>query len=70
MRNHFYAIGADAKFYELRCPQRIMRARALERRKNAAVASLWVESAGYEKLRAGFEPVQEDEDFVIIKGVP
>jgi hypothetical protein len=47
-----------------------MRARALERRKNAAVASLWVESAGYEKLRAGFEPVQEDEDFVIIKGVP
>lgn len=69
VRNRACAIGAATKFYEIWCPQRIMRARALERSKSPAIDSLWIDSAGYDKLRAGFEPMQDDEEFVRIEGI-
>jgi predicted kinase len=51
-RSRVQAIGAEARFYEVWCPQRIMRARALERSKKPSVDSLWIDGAGYDKLSA------------------
>lgn len=67
-RNHVRAIGAETKFYEVWCPQQIMRARALERSKKPAVDSLWIDSAGYDKLSAKFEPMQDDEEYISVEG--
>lgn len=67
-RSHVDDIGAVARFYSVSCPQRIMRARALERSKSPAVDSLWIDAPGYDKLMARFEPMQDDEEFVRIDG--
>ena len=67
-RNHVSAIGAEVKFYALQCPQRIMRARTLERSKKPSIDSLWIDSAAFDKLLAAFDPMQDDEDFVRIDG--
>ena len=57
-----------AKFYEVFCPQKIMRARALERSKSPKTDSLWIDGAGFDKLIAIFEPMEDDEEFVRIDG--
>ena len=67
-RNRVRSVGAAAKFYEIFCPQQIMRTRALERSKSPSTDSLWIDSAGYDKLIAVFEPMQDDEEFVRIEG--
>lgn len=67
-RNRTCSIGATAKFYEVFCPREIMRTRALERSQSPTVDSLWIDGAGFDKLITGFEPMQDDEDFVRIDG--
>jgi predicted kinase len=68
VRDRVDSIGAEPRFYEIRCPRQIMRARALERSKNTSTDSLWIDGAGYDKLIVKFEPMQEDEEFVRIEG--
>ena len=67
-RNRVFSAGAAAKFYEVFCPQKIMRARALERSKSPKTDSLWIDGAGFDKLIAIFEPMEDDEEFVRIDG--
>ena len=67
-RNRVLSIGATAKFYEILCPQQIMRARALERSKSPSTDSLWIDGAAFDKLIVEFEPMQKDEEFVRIDG--
>jgi predicted kinase len=59
--------GANAKFYRILCPRRLALERTLERSKDPPADSLWIDRAAYEKLDALFEPMQDDEEFVIIK---
>jgi predicted kinase len=67
-RNRVRSIGAVAKFYEIFCPEQIMRARALERSKSPSTDSLWIDRAAFDKLIAALEPMQDDEEFVRIDG--
>ena len=62
------SVGAAAKFYEVYCPREIMRARALDRSKSPKSDSLWIDGAGFDKLFAAFERMQDDEEFVPIDG--
>jgi len=66
--NRVRSIGAVAKFYEISCPQQIMRARALKRSERPSTDSLWIDGPGFDKLIAEFEPMQNDEKFVRIDG--
>jgi len=67
-RNRVRSIGAAAKFYDIFCPKQIMRTRALERSKSPSTDSLWIDGAGFDKLIAALEPMQDDEEFVRIDG--
>ena len=67
-RNRARSIGSAAKFYEISCPRQTMRARALERSMRPSTDSLWIDGAGFDKLIAEFEPMQDDEEFVRIDG--
>ena len=67
-RDRARSVGAAAKFYEVFCPQEIMRARALKRSKSPKTDSLWIDGAGFDKLLGAFEPMQDDEEFVRIDG--
>lgn len=67
-RNRVHSIGAVARFYEIYCPQQIMKARALERSSSPSTDSLWIDGPGFEKLSAKFEPMLDDEEFVQIDG--
>ena len=67
-RDRVAAASAVAKFYSISCPEQIMRARVLARSVNPPVDSLWINMAAYDKLKAGIEPMQNDEDFVRIDG--
>ncbi len=67
-RERACSAGAEAKFYEVCCPREIMRVRALERSKSPKPDSLWIDGPGFDKLIAGFEPMQDDEEFVRIDG--
>jgi len=68
LRGVLAAASAVAKFYSISCPEQIMRARVLARSENPPVDSLWINMAAYDKLKAGIEPMQNDEDFVRIDG--
>ncbi len=67
-RDRAYSAGAAVQFYDVTCPQEIMRARALERSKSPTTHSLWIDGPGFDKLIAGFEPMQDDEEFIRIDG--
>ena len=67
-RNRVRSLGAVAKFYEISCPQQIMRARALKLSERPSTDSLWIDGAGFDKLIAEFEPMQDDEEFLRIDG--
>lgn len=67
-RDRAHSVGAATKFYEVVCPQEIMRARALDRSKSPKTDSLWIDGAGFDKLFAAFEPMQDDEEFIRIDG--
>jgi len=67
-RDRVAAAGAVAKFYRISCPEHIMRARTLERSANLPVDSLWIDEPAFDKLKAKFEPMQDDEDFDEIDG--
>ena len=67
-RDHAREAGAFAKFYRISCPRQIALERTLERSKDPPGDSLWIDRAAYEKLDALFEPMQDDEEFVLIHG--
>ena len=67
-RDRARSAGAVARFYEVFCPHEIMRVRALERSRSPKTDSLWIDGAGFDKLFAGFEPMQDDEEFERIDG--
>lgn len=67
-RRRVSAAGAVAKFYSMDCPDHIMRGRVLARSENPPIDSLWIDEAAYNKLKTGFEPMQNDEAFVRIDG--
>ena len=67
-RDRARSAGAVAKFYALCCPHSTMRARALERSERPKTDSLWIDGAGFDKLFAVFEPMQDGEECVLIDG--
>ncbi len=68
VRDHLDRIGADAKFYFVTCPRSVMLARALARNRKQSQYALWIDKPAFEKLIKSFEPMQPDEDFVLIDG--
>ncbi|MDJ0652626.1 MAG: AAA family ATPase [Xanthomonadales bacterium] len=67
-RHRARSLGAAAKFYDVSCPQRTARERALKRSESPRTDSLWIDGPAYDKLIAAFEPMQDDEEFVRIDG--
>ena len=67
-RDRVEAAGAVARFYSLTCPRSVAMDRTLTRSVNPPADSLWIDRAAYEKLDALFEPMQDDEEFVLVQG--
>jgi predicted kinase len=67
-RRQVTAANAVSIFYSLSCPHSIARSRTLERSKKPPMDSLRIDSAAYDKLDAQFEPMEDDEEFVVIQG--
>jgi predicted kinase len=67
-RDRALVAGAEAKLYKMFCPRPIALERTLKRSANPPGDSLWIDRAAYEKLDVLFEPMQDDEEFVLIQG--
>ena len=67
-RDRVLAGGAIPKFYSILCSEDVMRARTIERSENPPSDSLWINEAAFDKLKAGYEPMSTDEDYVGIDG--
>lgn len=67
-RRRINEIGANARLYFVTCPESVMLKRVLERSRIDSKDSLWIDRPAFEKLFAGFEPLQVDEEFVPVDG--
>jgi predicted kinase len=61
------AAGADTVLYSVACDEDVARARCLGRNHDPR-SSFVIVAAAYDELKAGFEPLGEDEKFVAIDG--
>ena len=62
------AAGGTPKFYSVACPESVMRARTIELSKHPPPDSLWIDENAFDKLKAGFEAMNDDEEYQLIDG--
>jgi hypothetical protein len=62
------AHGARAILYHVTCPEAVMRRRVAARSQDVPPDSLWINAAAFQRFKARFEPLAEDEARVVVDG--
>ena len=65
-RERAMSIGGIAELHYFSCPRDVAFERTMRRSKKPDAESLWIDEAAFEKLDALFEPLQDDEKFILV----